>query len=102
MFTKDKILNFHFTEKLAITKRGLNTRRIKEKKCLSSTIVLFLNHRLKNIEKVSPKNANRNTQKFQVLKHFLCFEKDIFIYPDANFPKKHLTLDILKKNQFKI
>ena len=33
-FTKDKILYRHFTEKLPITKMGLNTRREKEKKFL--------------------------------------------------------------------
>ena len=58
--------------------------------------------RLKNIQKVFPKNYNLNKKKFHVLKHFLCFEKEIFKYPDANFPKKQLTLDILKEKKFKI
>ena len=58
--------------------------------------------RLKNIQKVFSKNYNLNKKKFQVLKHFLCFEKEIFKYHDANFPKKQLTLDILKEKKFKI
>ena len=62
---------------------GVSTRRKKEKKkCLSC------GQCLKNIQKVSPKNDNLNQQEFQVLKHFPCFEKETFKYPDANFPKK--------------
>ena len=35
-FTKEKILNRHFTEKLPITRMGVNTKRKKEKKSLST------------------------------------------------------------------
>ena len=48
----------------------------------------FLINVQKNIQKVSPKNDNLNKQELQVLKHFPCFEKETFKYPDANFPKK--------------
>ena len=80
---------------------GVNTRRKKEKKCLSIILLIFLSLS-KNIQKVSPNNDNLNKQNFQVLKHFLCFEKETFKYPDANFPKKQLNLNISKDKKFKI
>ena len=80
---------------------GVNTKRKKEKKSLSTFFLIF-NHCLKNIQKVFPKNNNLNKQKFQVLKHFPCFEKETLKYPDANFPKKQLVLDISKDKKFKI
>ena len=66
-----------------------------------STISLIFIHCLKNIQKVSPKNDNVNKQKFQVLKHFLCFGKETFKYPVANFPKKQLILDLSRIKQLK-
>ena len=53
------------------------------------------------MKKVSPKNDNVNKQKFQVLKHFLCFGKKTFKYRVANFSKKQLILDLSRNKQLK-
>ena len=66
-----------------------------------STLFLIFNQRLKNIQKVSPKNDNLNKQKFQVLKHFLCFAKETFKYFDANFLKKRPILELSTVKNFK-
>ena len=50
LFTKNNFLNCHFTEKLAITKMGLNTRRKKEKKNLVHNCFSFKLLSKKHIE----------------------------------------------------
>ena len=59
-----------------------------------STAFLIFNQRLKNIQKVSPKNDNLNKQEIKVLKHFSRFEKETFKYPNANFPKKQVIFEV--------
>ena len=68
-----------------------------------STFFLIFNQRLENIQKISPKNDHLNKQEIQVLKHFSCFgfEKETFKYPDANFPKKELILEVSTVKRFK-
>ena len=54
---------------------------------------LIFSQRVKKTQKVSPKNDNLNKQHLQVLKIFLCFEKETFKYPHAKFTRKQLILD---------
>ena len=82
------------------TRRKFKRKKEKKKKNACPHFLIF-NQRIKNIQKVYPKYDILNKQKFQVLKHFLCFEKETFKYSAANSPKKQVILEVSTVKNFK-